>query len=41
MCLVTWSAYGSIYLNVKGYETKNKAHDDIEYEQDRMAAAWF
>ena len=35
-CLVILSAYGSIYRNVKDYETKNKMLVDIEYKQWQM-----
>ena len=39
ICLVTLAAYGSIYLNVKDYETKTEMHVNIEYEQQNMVAA--
>ena len=39
ICLVTLAAYGSIYLNVKEYETKTEMHVNSEYEQQNMVAA--
>ena len=33
--LVILSAYDSIYLNMKNYETNHKTHIDIEYEREK------